>query len=33
MFKKLLFADDSVGVEDALELIRSMKHNTTMEKL
>ena len=25
--------DDSVGVEGALELIESLKHNTTLEKL
>ena len=31
--KKLVFVDDSVGVEGALELIGSMKHNTTLEKL
>lgn len=31
--KKLVFVDGSVGVEGALELIESMKHNTTLEKL
>ena len=39
MFKKnqslktLYFCDYSVGVEGALELIESLKHNTTLEKL
>ena len=31
--KTLDLSDDSVGVEGALELIESLKHNTTLEKL
>ena len=31
--KKLNLCGDSVGVEGALELIESLKHNTTLEKL
>ena len=31
--KKLGLSDDSVGVEGALELIESLKHNTTLETL
>ena len=30
---KLYLNDHSVGVEGALELIESLKHNTTLEKL
>ena len=31
--KTLDLSDESVGVEGALELIESLKHNTTLEKL
>ena len=31
--KSLILIDDSVGVEGALELIKSLKHNTTLKKL